>query len=157
VIEPDGSSLVATAGPVRAGSAGHLDADSPPWAAPLLGFELTVSTAPAATPVYRPLPVTPASGRDLTLLVSDALPVARVAAELAGAGEPLLESVAVTGEYRSGDLPGGARSVTFHLTFRAIDRTLETAEVDRAEARLLAVLGRELGVHRRDQGAPAPE
>jgi Phenylalanyl-tRNA synthetase beta subunit len=47
--------------------------------------------------------------------------------------------------------------VTFHLTFRAIDRTLETAEVDRAEARLLSVLGRELGVHRRDQGASAPE
>ena len=157
VIEAAGASLVATAGPVRAGSAGVLEADSPPWAAPLFGFELMVSRDAASSPVYRPLPVTPASGRDLTLLVPDALPVARVASELAGAGEPTLESVAVTGEYRSGDLPGGVRSVTFHLLFRAIDRTLETAEVDRAEARLLGVLGRELGVHRRDQGAPAPE
>ena len=51
----------------------------------------------------------------------------------------------------------GRRSVTFHLTFRATDRTLEAPEVGRAEARLLGVLERELGVHRRDQGAPAPE
>ena len=157
VVAPYGAGLVAVAGTARAGSAGVLEADSPRWAAPLLGFELVVSTAPHPSPVYRPLPVTPASGRDLTLLVPDALAVARVAAELTGAGEPLLESVAVTGEYRRGDLPAGARSVTFHLTFRAIDRTLETAEVDRAEARLLSVLDRELGVHRRDQGASAPE
>ena len=157
VVAPEARSLAATAASGRAGSAGLLEADSPPWAAPLYGFELVVSTVPLASPTYRPLPVTPASGRDLTLLVPDALPVARVASELSGAGEPFLESVAVTGEYRSGDLPAGARSVTFHLTFRAIDRTLETAEVDRAEARLLSGLGRELGVHRRDQGAPAPE
>jgi Phenylalanyl-tRNA synthetase beta subunit len=107
VVAPEGASLVASLGAVRAGSAGLLEADSPPWAAPLLGFELVVSTAPAASPVYRPLPVTPASGRDLTLLVPDALPVARVAAELTGAGEPLLESVAVTGEYRAATCPPG--------------------------------------------------
>jgi phenylalanyl-tRNA synthetase beta subunit len=37
------------------------------------------------------------------------------------------------------------------LRFRALDRTLESAEVDRAEARLLTALERETGVRRREQ------
>lgn len=157
IIQPAEGALEAAVDGRVVGRAGARAADSPPWAAPLFGIELTVSLAPAPDIRYRPLPITPASGRDLTLLVPDALPVARIVAELARAGEPLLERAAVAGEYRSTDLPSGRRSVTFHLTFRATDRTLEAPEVDRAEARLLGVLERELGVHRRDQGAPAPE
>ena len=157
IIQPAEGALEAIVDDRVAGRAGARAADSPPWAAPLFGIELTVSLAPAPDLRYRPLPITPASGRDLTLLVPDALPVARIVTELARAGEPLLERAAVAGEYRSADLPSGRRSVTFHLTFRATDRTLEAPEVDRAEARLLGVLERELGVHRRDQGAPAPE
>ena len=156
-IVPVGGALVARLDGRDAGRAGPLDADAPPWAAPLFGLELEVQVGVGTAAAYRPLPVTPAVGRDVTLLLPEELAAARVTAELAGAGEPLLEAVAVTGEYRSGDLPGGRRSVTFHLTFRATDRTLETPEVDRAESRLLGMLDRELGVHRRDQGAPAPE
>jgi phenylalanyl-tRNA synthetase beta subunit len=44
------------------------------------------------------------------------------------------------------------RSVAFRLTFRAPDRTLRDAEVDQAEARLLAALVEELQVRRRDAG-----
>ncbi len=157
VIEPANGALEARVDAAVVGRAGARAADSPPWAAPLFGIELTVSLAPVTGERYRPLPVTPSSGRDLTLLVPDVLPAGRIAAQLADAGEPLLETAAVVGEYRSADLPSGRRSVTFHLTFRAPDRTLEAPEVDRAEARLLGVLERELGVHRRDQGAPAPE
>ena len=156
-IQPGDGGLEALLNGTIVGRARTLAADSPPWAASLFGVELAVSTAPPSPVRFRPMPATPSSGRDLTLLVPDALPVARVTAQLASAGEPLLESVAVVGEYRAADLPSGRRSVTFHLTFRATDRTLETPEVDRAEARLLGVLDRELGVHRRDQGAPAPE
>ena len=108
-------------------------------------------------PRYVALPVTPASSRDITLLIPDDQPVAAIISACARAGGALLEAVAVTQEYRSADLPAGQRSVTFHLTYRASDRTLEAAEVDQAESRLLGVLQRELGVHRRDQGAPAPE
>ena len=71
------------------------------------------------------------------------------------AGVNLLESVQVIDEYRGAGLPAGARSLTFRLTFRAPDRTLEAAEVDRAEARLLGALDREIGVRRRDQASPA--
>jgi phenylalanyl-tRNA synthetase beta subunit len=40
--------------------------------------------------------------------------------------------------------------VAFRLTFRAADRTLRDAEIDQAEARLLAALAAELGIQRRD-------
>jgi len=156
-VEVAGSALEAHRGGQLTGEARLLAADAPLWAAPVFGIELTVSLARPDVTAYRALPVTPASGRDLTLLVPDGLAVARIVAALTGAAEPLLESVAVVGEYRRADLPGGRRSVTFHLTFRAPDRTLETPDVDRAEARLLGVLDRDLGVHRRDQGAAAPE
>jgi phenylalanyl-tRNA synthetase beta subunit len=46
------------------------------------------------------------------------------------------------------------RSVAFRLVFRAPDRTLRDAEVDQAEARLLAALEDELGVRRRGADAP---
>jgi phenylalanyl-tRNA synthetase beta chain len=68
------------------------------------------------------------------------------------AGGALLERVAVESDYRGPELPAGARSVAFRLTFRAPDRTLRDAEVDATESGLLAALDRELGVRRRDAG-----
>ncbi|MEO8225874.1 MAG: phenylalanine--tRNA ligase subunit beta [Gemmatimonadota bacterium] len=157
VVTADGGRLVARRGGEQIGHAERLTADSPPWAAPLFGFELLLDSATRAPHVYQPLPATPASGRDLTMLVPDELPVARATEVLRAGGGALLEDVQVVNEYRSAALPAGMRSVTFHLTFRASDRTLEAAEVDQAESRLLGVLQRELGLHRRDQSAPAPE
>ena len=51
----------------------------------------------------------------------------------------------------------GVRSVLFRLTFRARDRTLETAEVDDLERQVLAALERELRVRRREAGPERPE
>ncbi|MBA2627140.1 MAG: phenylalanine--tRNA ligase subunit beta [Gemmatimonadales bacterium] len=152
-----GRLIAVVPGGAEVGHARVLRADAPPWAAPVYGFEVELDTSAQVSPVHRALPTTPASGRDLTILLPDDLPVARVAQVLRSAGVVLLEAVHVTNEYRNPVLPGGMRSVTFHLTFRANDRTLEAAEVDQAESRLLNALQRELGVHRRDQGAPAPE
>ncbi len=157
-IEPaDGRLLARLDDGDAAGDAGQLEADAPRWASTLYGFELRIDAAPHAAARYAAVPVTPASMRDVTLLVPDELPVARVAAACHAGGGALLEAVRITHEYRSADLPAGLRSVTFHLTFRAPDRTLEAADVDQAESRLLMQVQRELGVHRRDQGATAPE
>jgi phenylalanyl-tRNA synthetase beta chain len=70
---------------------------------------------------------------------------------LGGAGVKVLESVAVVNEYRGPRVEADQRSLTFRLTFRAPDRTLEAAEVDRAETRLLEALERATGARRRDQ------
>ncbi|PKL93753.1 MAG: hypothetical protein CVV20_02025, partial [Gemmatimonadetes bacterium HGW-Gemmatimonadetes-1] len=48
--------------------------------------------------------------------------------------------------YRGAGLPERRRSVTVRLTFRAADRTLTDADVDRAVGRLCTSLERELDI-----------
>ncbi len=134
------------------GEAGPLVADAPPWAAPLFGFELVLDPSPRRPPQFKPLPGTPASERVLALLLPEGVSAAQVEGVLRQSGGALLEQVAVESDYRGGELPPGVRSVAFRLTFRAVDRTLRDAEVDQTEARLLAALDQQLGVHRRVAG-----
>jgi phenylalanyl-tRNA synthetase beta chain len=134
------------------GEAGPLAADAPPWAAPLFGFELVLDPSPRRPPQFTPLPATPASERVLALLLPEGVTAAQVEDLLRRGGGALLESVDVESDYRGPGLPAGVRSVAFRLTFRAPDRTLRDAEVDQAEARLLAALVEELQVRRRDAG-----
>jgi phenylalanyl-tRNA synthetase beta chain len=152
-ISPAGDGWEAVDAAGRAcGWARPLDADAPPWAAALLGMEVVVDTVAARRrPVFVPFPATPASDRDVTLLVPDGVSSASIASAFAQSGVAMLESVTIVNEYRGPRVATGTRSLTMRLRFRAPDRTLESAEVDRAEARLLTALERETGVRRREQ------
>ncbi len=141
----------------RVGRAEVLSADAPPWAAPLLGFEVELDPAPRPPVRFRPLPSTPSSERDLALLLPDGVAAAQVIRVLRQAAGTLLVGVAVLDEYRGSGVEAGIRSVLFRLRFRAPDRTLETAEVDRLERQVLAALERELGVRRREAGPERPK
>jgi phenylalanyl-tRNA synthetase beta chain len=136
-----------------AGEAGPLEADAPPWAAPLYGFELRLDPSPRRPPRFAPLPTTPAVERVFALLLPEGTRQAAVDAVLRRAGGELLEGVQVESDYRGPELPAGTRSVAFRLTFRATDRTLRDSDVDQAEGRILAALADELKVRRRDAGS----
>ena len=136
-----------------AGEAGPLEADAPPWAAPLYGFELRLDPAPRRPPRFTSLPTTPAVERVLALLLPDGVRQGAVTGVLRRAGGDLLERVQVESDYRGPELPSGTRSVAFRLTFRAADRTLRDADVDQMEGRILEALAQELGVRRRDAGS----
>jgi phenylalanyl-tRNA synthetase beta chain len=88
----------------------------------------------------------------LALLLPEGVTAAQVEGVLRRSGGALLERVEVESDYRGTELPAGARSVAFRLTFRAPDRTLRDTEVDQTEARLLAALAEQLDVRRRDAG-----
>ena len=134
------------------GRAGPIAADAPPWAAPLFGYELVLDPAPRPARRFARLPSTPASERVLALLLGHGTTVREVLELLNRVGGELLELVMVESDYRGPELPAERRSVAFRLTFRAPDRTLRDAEVDAIEARMLAALTTDLGVHRRDAG-----
>jgi phenylalanyl-tRNA synthetase beta chain len=138
---------VGRAGPVKAEK-------TPPWAAPLFGYELVLDPAPRPPARFAPLPSTPSSERVLALLLPEGTTVRQVEELLRSVGSELLESVLVESDYRGPELPAGKRSVAFRLRFRALDRTLRDNEVDAVEARMLAALASELGIQRRDAGAP---
>jgi phenylalanyl-tRNA synthetase beta chain len=134
------------------GQAGPLTADAPPWAAPLFGFELVIDPSPRRPVTFKALPSTPSSERVLALLLREGVSAESVAAVLRRVGGALLERVEVESDYRGAELPPGTRSVAFRLGFRAADRTLRDSEVDRVEGEMLAALGTELNLRRRDGG-----
>jgi phenylalanyl-tRNA synthetase beta chain len=135
------------------GQAGSIAADAPPWADPLFGFELLLDPAPRLPARFAALPSTPSSERVLALLLKEGVTVRQVEELLQRIGGSLLESILIESDYRGAELPAGTRSVAFRLTFRAADRTLRDVEIDAVESRMLAALGSELGIQRRDGGA----
>ena len=153
----------------EAGVVRRLELDAPVWAAPACGFELVlehVDASPAAPPgrhahgtapavpaghvaPFRPIPSMPAAEFDLALLVPETTPAARVEEVLVRAAGDLLERASLFDEFRGGDVPSGARSLAWRLTFRHPERTLGAKEVDGRREKILRVLESELGVRQR--------
>jgi phenylalanyl-tRNA synthetase beta chain len=129
------------------GRARPLEADHPPWAAPLYGFEVELVTVAPPAPRYTALPATPAAERDVALLLPAGVAADQVAAVIRRAAGPHLESVRVFDEYRG---TGDVRSVAWRMVFRDPERTLRDADVDGAVGAVLAALRSELGAERRE-------
>ena len=132
------------------GSAGPLEADAPPWAAQLYGFEVRLFVTERSPVAYRTLPVQPPVERDLALVLPDGVTAAQVADVLGRAVGPLLERLEVFDEYRGPGVPAAHRSVAWHCTYRDPSRTLREQDVDALEKRGLTALEAELGVRRRE-------
>jgi len=132
------------------GWAGPLEADAPPWAAPLFGFEVRLSMIERSPVAYRALSVRPPVERDLALVLPPGVTAGQVSDVLRRAVGPLLERVQVFDEYRGPEIPPGHRSVAWHCTYRDPVRTLREADVVALEKRGLAALEDELGVRRRE-------
>lgn len=87
--------------------------------------------------VFAPIPRFPSMQADLSFVIGegvragDLIPLIR-----AQAGETLAGVDFVT-EYRGPPIPSGHRSVTFRMTFQALDRTLSDAEVRESVARVV--------------------
>ncbi len=83
-------------------------------------------------PQNRALPPFPAVVRDLSLVVSRALPWAELSATATGAAGATLESVEFLDTFRGGGIAEQKQSVHFGLKFRHPERTLTGEEVDRS-------------------------
>ena len=147
-IQVEGGEWIArSAGGVIIGRCGARVADAPPWAAPLFGGGVTLSSKGARTATFRALPVYPAVTRDLALVVKVEQPSIAVTQLLADRGARHgLEAVSVIDEYRGNALPAGTRSITVRLVFRSAERTLTDPEVEQAIVRLRTALERELDI-----------
>ncbi|MGH9331768.1 MAG: phenylalanine--tRNA ligase subunit beta, partial [Vicinamibacterales bacterium] len=91
----------------------------------------------------------PSIVRDLSVLVSDTLPAAAVRGTIRAAAPGELEAIAEFDRYQGEGIPDGQVSLSFHLTFRAADRTLTDAEADRAMDAIVAAVERAHGAKRR--------
>lgn len=149
-----GRSWLVRAGERTVGRGGAVRADaldSPPWADPVFALEITLELGMAARPEphYRALPAHPAIERDLALLLPAGVSAGDAAETIRAAAGPLLERVEIFDVYSDERLGEGRRSVAFRLRFRAPDRTLVDADVDRPVDHVLKRLSEEHRVERR--------
>jgi phenylalanyl-tRNA synthetase beta chain len=96
-----------------------------------------------------PLPRYPSVGRDLSILVAGTLPAEAVRDTIVAAAPPILVAVREFDRYTGKGIPEGQVSLSFHLTFRAAERTLTDAEVEQATDTIVEALGREHHAARR--------
>jgi phenylalanyl-tRNA synthetase beta chain len=89
-----------------------------------------------------PLPRYPSIVRDLSVIVSETLPAAAVRGTIRAAAPPELERIEEFDRYQGKGIADGQVSLSFHLTFRAADRTLTDREADRAMEAIVAALER---------------
>jgi len=107
--------------------------DAPPWAGPVWALEFRLEAVRVEDRrAYAPVSPYPAVPRDLALLVPEGVEAAEVGAAAREAGPEWLEDVRLFDVYEGEGLAPGHRSLAFRFRFRAPDRTLEEAEVEKA-------------------------
>jgi phenylalanyl-tRNA synthetase beta chain len=89
---------------------------------------------------HRPLPRSPASKRDLSLVVPQGVPEGDVREALLA--EPLVESAFLYDLYQGEGLPAGHLGLTYEVAFRDREQTLASEQVDAAVGQILARLDR---------------
>jgi phenylalanyl-tRNA synthetase beta chain len=106
----------------------------------------------AADEYVQPLPRHPSVVRDLSIVVSDALPAAIIRGTIQTAGDgqaaPLV-AVTFFDRYQGKGVPEGSISISVRLTFQAPDRTLTDPEVQTSFDSILSALVREHGAVQR--------
>lgn len=90
----------------------------------------------------------PASTRDLSMVMDKSMFVGQIAHVIQKNAGKILESCELFDVYEGEQVGEGKKSVAFSLIFRAKDRNLESAEVDKAVEKVLAAL-KEMGIELR--------
>jgi phenylalanyl-tRNA synthetase beta chain len=90
-----------------------------------------------------PLPRFPSVIRDVSIIVAETLPAEAVRGTIVAAAPSTLVAVREFDRYRGKGIPEGQVSVSLHLTFRAVERTLTDSEVQQAMDAVVEALGRE--------------
>ena len=97
-----------------------------------------------------PVPVYPEVREDLALIVDEATPAAAVEAALLAAGKPLLCAVELFDVFRGAGVGEGSKSLAYHLTFRAPNRTLRDRDVKKLRRRILGQIATTVGATLRE-------
>jgi len=118
--------------------------------AAVFAFEVELDKLRLAEPAQmRAIPRFPGSARDVSLLLADSIPAARIADVIADAAEPLVAGVRLLEDYRDAKLGAGMKSMLWSIAYRSPERTLTDAEVDRAHETIVGRLVENLPAQRR--------
>ncbi len=91
---------------------------------------------------YKGIAKFPGSTRDLSLVCDKTIFVGQIEEVIRKCGGKLLESYSLFDVYEGEQVEAGKKSVAYTMTFRALDRTLEDAEVNKIIDKILKELGK---------------
>ena len=116
----------------------------------VLCFDLTQLIELAGRPLapardYRPTPRFPPTLQDISFLIKDEMPAARIDDTIRRAGGGLVVGVQLFDIYKGERVPAGMKSLAYSITYQSPERTLESKEVAEAHARIEKRLEAELG------------
>ena len=117
-----------------------------------LNLDAIAAVASTAETGTQPLPRHPFVVRDLSIIVSDALPAEIIRGTIQAAATGLaapLAAIALFDRYRGKGVPEGSISLSLRLTFQAADRTLTDADVQHSVDQILTALVGEHGAVQR--------
>jgi phenylalanyl-tRNA synthetase beta chain len=113
-------------------------------------FELALTALPLATPPQmQAIPRFPSSTRDVSLLLAEDVPAARVTEMIDRVAEPLVQRVRLLEDYRDAKLGDGRKSMLWSIEYRSPERTLTDVEVDKAHEAIVGRLVEHLPAQRR--------
>ncbi len=113
---------------------------------PVAFFELQLDSLlkalPSGSRAFAPLDRFPSANRDLALVVPEDVPAGKVLDTITR--HRLVSEADLFDIYTGDNVPPGTKSLAFHLSFQAKDRTLTTEEVNRSLDGLMRTLEREV-------------
>ncbi len=117
--------------------------------APVVAFELDIDHLEASTRPsrdYHDVSEFPAVRTDIAFVVDEGVTAEQMMQRITSAGGKILDDVQLFDIYRDEErLGAGKKSMAFALVWRALDRTLKGAEVDKAQAKLITKVGKATG------------
>ncbi|HMP43080.1 MAG TPA: phenylalanine--tRNA ligase subunit beta, partial [Roseiflexaceae bacterium] len=113
----------------------RLEVDMPRLLAAELDLELLVAATEPAR--YRPISRFPATTQDLAVIVAHEVTAERVEAAIRKYAGGQLETLRLFDVYSGPPLEDGMRSLAYRLAFRANDRTLTDADVNKIRAKII--------------------
>ncbi len=116
----------------------------------VFAFEVDLDALPPSPPAQmQPIARFPGSARDVSLLLADAIPAARVITVIEEAREPLVAKIRLLEDYRGDKIAAGNKSMLWSITYRSPERTLTDLEVDKAHSAIVGRLVEQLPAHQR--------
>ncbi len=111
----------------------------------LAEIDLDTLFSDAGQAVYRPISRFPASAQDLSIVADETIPEAQIRAVIERSAGEYLERLTLFDRYSGPQVGEGKRSLTYHLVFRAPDRTLLDETLAKIRKKIIGALERELG------------
>ncbi len=115
-----------------------------------IDLQALLSALPERTHEYRPIARFPSVVRDMALVLDSGIPSQRVAEIIEAT--PLVREVTLFDVYEGENVPGGKKSLAYHIVYQSPGRTLTGEEAEKTQAKLLQRLQNELGATLRGGG-----